>query len=252
MERNLKHRLLGNIPIPLKDICFIHSLTIKEILFDIDKYELMLSNLIIEIKDIVPDAKDTENIHTFDILIYNILQDKKGDYCKYILDAIKTFIKEDVSFVFTPSEDLDNIPNSAYFSIGNQEKPEECRFLGKKDYDEFKYILKKSNNINDKEVEEEYKPLNSRAQEILDKINKGKAKIAKRKGELHLTDIVSSIVAKNSLNLIDVMEYNIYQVYDILSRIQMIEEFETSINSLLAGCDPDKIDVKHYLRPRDR
>jgi len=254
MDKNLKHRLLGNIPIPLKDICFVHSLKIKEILYDIDKYETMLSNLIIELKDIIPDKKELVNISTFDIIVFNILGDQNGEYLKYILNAIKTFVKADVTFYYTPLENLDEIPNNAYFIIGDSNKPEECKFLGKEDYDYFKYILKKSNCLKNPE-KEKYNPAGAMAQSIIDKIKKREKFIEKQKiefeGELQLCDTISAVVAKsNSLNMVDIGKLNLYQLYDQLEEIQMIEEYEINIKSLLAGCDPDKINVKHYLRPK--
>lgn len=254
MDVNLKLKLLGNIPIPIKDICLIYSLTLSEIIsIGIDEYETMLSNLIIDPKQLLKDSEDMEEITTFDIIIYNILNCKDGQYINYILKAIKMFIKEEVSFVCPNKADSVDVIKESYFVIGEQN--ESNRFLNREDYAIFKEILLCQNCLNNNDNKEEYNPANEDAKNILSKINKSKEKMKKlkedREGKMSLSDIISTVAAKSSnLNIIEIMKLSIYQLYDQLDRIQMIEEYEMSIKSLLAGANPDEIKVQHYLRPK--
>ena len=109
--------------------------------------------------------------------------------------------------------------------------------ISEQNYEEFKYIL---NQIFCLKVEEKdnYNPADALAAKIAEKIKKGKEKVAKSKGEsikkLNIYSRYISILGTGN-NLIDYLNYTIYQLKDQFDRFQLKENNDIYIKAKLAG-----------------
>lgn len=102
------------------------------------------------------------------------------------------------------------------------------------------------------EDESEFNPKNKNAEEVAEKIRKAREKInsnkVKNNEKLNLADLISAFSAyNNNISILDVWSLTMYQFNDQFKRIQLISEFDISIRSLLAGAEPDNIQLKHWI-----
>ena len=91
-------------------------------------------------------------------------------------------------------------------------------------------------------AEQAYNPQGDKAKEIRDKIMTGRQKVHKQKGtkteenRLILDSYVSSIVVGTGIDLKEVCEYTVYQVYDLVERLVLKEQFFFSaLGSMISG-----------------
>lgn len=216
----------------------IYPLTLKEIVkigYN-KKYNISLMNLIATPKDFGINISENENVTTFDIICANILAGNK-EYIDLIFDAFKLFLRKDVAF---NAEDMT-------FLVDNN-------IINRDNYEDIIINLKLLNCIKDSDnKEEEFKPANSRAEEIRNKILKSRDKLKGRgSNELTLFDLISVLAANsNALNILNIWNLTLYQFHDQFSRMQMIEEYDINLRSLLAGAKADEVKLKHYIRKID-
>lgn len=83
---------------------------------------------------------------------------------------------------------------------------------------------------------------NEKAKEIAMKMQKEKAKIKPSKQGLSLQDIISGVAAKHpSLNLFQIWNLTLYQLYDQFKRLQLIENYTFNLSAALQGAEVEKI-----------
>lgn len=98
-------------------------------------------------------------------------------------------------------------------------------------------------------AKEEFNPAGDRAKAIVEKIKRGRAKIAKLKGEAEesssfLSKYISGLgVGTNSLNIHDVLDLTIYQLLNQLERFSLYTKYNASIQARMAGAkDVEDVD----------
>lgn len=97
-----------------------------------------------------------------------------------------------------------------------------------------------------------YSYADQKAKEIMEKLRKNKElvdKIKKKKGEggLELYELIGSVCTySNSYNLFNIWDLNYYQFFDQYYRIDADDKYKFSLQSLLAGADPKKIEIGHW------
>lgn len=138
----------------------------------------------------------------------------------------------------------------------------EVRKIDGQNFDNVVDILKWQNYINnfsEKKIEEA--PMDERTRkfkERLKKLQKQRDEIKKKKGQddsdesgdLDFYDIISSISSKsNSINELNVMDLTIYQVYSKFKRMEVIDQYDINIKSILAGAKDIKL--KHWSSKAD-
>lgn len=96
--------------------------------------------------------------------------------------------------------------------------------------------------------------LTGKAAEIAEKLRRNKEEVARIKAKNQKTEastdvyeLVASVAANSpSYNLFNIWDLNYYQFFDHFKRIQLKEEYQYSLEQILAGVDPKKLDIRHW------
>jgi hypothetical protein len=132
-----------------------------------------------------------------------------------------------------------------YFLIGDSGKT-----LNENNFMQIISILRDQNQTRERKE----KFVNKKEREYFQAVQKAKQKYQKAlkamgKDDTDLLDIISSICAKHpSLNFSNIQELTIYQLIDQFKRINMIDDYFISIDSLLAGASKKNVDLKHWSK----
>jgi hypothetical protein len=236
LSDDVKLKLLAGLGFDVDGIGMIEPLKLIDIVkIGYSKYEMMLGNLIFDVEDLKNEDLDINNLDTFTIIASNILYGKSDEYTKMILDAFKFFLKREVS-IFNDGVNFG-------FMIGQDS------FIDKYAFEDIKKILKWQNCVK-KESDEFANCINSKAEEIKQKILKGRKSLVSDKEQIHFSDLVSAVAAhgNNNLNIINIWDITMYQFNNQFARMQMIEDYDINIRSLLAGAKSEDIKLTYYIR----
>lgn len=243
---DLKLKLLSGVAIEVdKGAGRIEPLTMRELIdFGYSDYLMRLHFLTLEMNDLVQDGFDNElGFNTFDIMVHYGNNDTGSD----LENSLSLFFKESRVFI-----DKDN----HIIEIGEGEN---MRIIDRDNFDKVREVIKLQNCI--KKLGEEDRNSGKKESEavrkIKEKLNKGKEIVDKVKksndegGEdLDLADILSSVSSKSSsLNKINVFDLTLYQLYDEFKRLELIEQYNIAIKSMLAGAKDVKL--KHWSTKLD-
>lgn len=237
MDESTKLKLLAGLSLKFSNI-EIKPLTLIQIAdIGYKQYNLYLMNLIAEPKDFnLVEGIDINSITTWDIILSNMYHGT-DEYREFLINAMELFVQDKVTFVYC----------KGYFYVGNIK---DNKIINKDNFEEFKRILKIQNCL-DKEKKEE-KFANKKAEEIMKKIMKGRQSIKNNSEKVEFSDLVSVLAANgNGLNILNVWDLTMYKFNDQFARMQMIEEYDINIRSLLAGANSNEIKLKHYIRSID-
>lgn len=239
-------RLLRGKPIAIDKVGTLKPIVVDEIV-DIGEHRFYqyLNNLCFDIDDLQVNAEekqkiDTEKITTFQLIVSGCYHDVK--HLQLVLKGLKFFFKEDVCF----------LKDYAIFFLGDFT---EHRFITNENYEMIKSILKVQNGISKNDILDE-NPKDERARILLEKRKKARKKLAKAKAKdsdgesepLTFADLVSIMCSNaNGVNHENVWNMNFYLFQDQFQRLKLIEDYDVSIRSILAGGNPDEIEVKHYI-----
>lgn len=225
------------------DIGKIYPLKLKDIIkLGYSKYNVYLSLLLLDknnlnnTNDINIDLSQYSN---FDVVYSICMVDEKFKQSYFTM--LELFFKETIYL----GGDI------FYFGEFNKGK-DNNRIINKDNFDEIIELLKVVNNISS--IEDDLNPADARTKELLEKRKKVREMVAKAKSKdndgepLTLSDLVSSLCANsNSINLFNVWDLTIYQFNNQFNRMRMLEDYDINIRSLLAGGDPEKINLKHWM-----
>lgn len=91
--------------------------------------------------------------------------------------------------------------------------------------------------------QQSFNPQGGKAQEIAQKLMRGRDRIAKEKGGSNasvLSQYVSILSVGLGLNMLDVINLTMFQVYDLIERYGLYMDWNIDLRSRLAGGKPDK------------
>lgn len=91
--------------------------------------------------------------------------------------------------------------------------------------------------------QQSFNPQGSKAQEIAQKLMRGRDRIAKEKGSSNssvLTQYLSTLTIGLHLSLNELKNYTLFQIYDLIERYGLYLDWDIDIRSRLAGGKPDK------------
>lgn len=210
----------------------IKPFTIREIV-DIGyvKYSLCLNIFSLELKDMFDEIpEEFQNVNIFDILINSGVEDVVNNF----LDAIRLFLRNDAELV-----------GQEVWLNGDGE----IKIIDRYNWEKICKIIKLQNCIDSEK--EDYNPANDEAKRIAENFKKAKEKINKIKSksdeDLNLSDLISAFAFYNkNTNLMDVFNMSMYQFNNQFQRMQIINDYEISIQSILHGADPQKVNIKHF------
>lgn len=233
-----KLKLLAGLPIPLSDFSLlVHPATLIEIAkLGISKYFAYVNLLTLKKEEIKKLIKEAEEIDPFDFLIIN--SKHKEEFKKQTLEALKYFIREEVFF----------IPDMDCFVIGDFS---ESRFLTKDNFSEFQGILTDQNSLEKDNFK--YVGENEAAKIIKEKIERGKKEIERVKNNrdnipIEIADLVGSLTINSSLNIYNVWDISYYAFNDQFKRMRLLEQYNTGLQSIMAGADPKKIKLQDWIQ----
>lgn len=180
------------------------------------------------------DFSDSEKSLLYLLAVLKDNRDFERDFC----NALNFFLKTKVGF------------NKEEMYLWLKPKEEEI-VVTVEVFEALQYIIKRQNFL--LKEKEEFKPLNDKAAEIVGKMNKGRAKVGEIKSKnsetTDFSDLVSGLAAKgNGLSIFNIWNLSYYAFNDQLKRMGMIEEYETGLQSIMAGADSKKVKLKYWIR----
>ena len=219
----------ADIPFP-EGRLVIHQPTIKEIGFIGENTFLLGCGFLSFSKDILSDGDKSrlEEIDDFNILM-SIMIGKNIDA------SLKENVEsaQQVLLLLFPNNDITF--EAEQIKIGEG-------FINKNNFVKFKQILKEMFQLSFKNdgVQKEYKPANSAAAAIAEKLKKRHEKLAQLNGtDSHNIQIfgryMSIISTYQGISYLDLAQYTVFQLYDIFSRIQLKMAYDMAIQAKMAG-----------------
>jgi hypothetical protein len=239
-------KLLRGKEILIDGVGILKPITINEITEIGEKnFYQYLNNLCFNIDDLNATEEQRENflnnnITTFQIILSVCLHDL--EYLQLIIKSLKFFFKEDVCFVKSLGVFFLNEFN-------------EYRFISEKNFEDIKTIIRLQNGLSKNDILDE-NPKDERTKILLEKRRKAREKLEKAKSKnnnsdsepLTFADLVSIMCANaNGVNHENVWNMNFYMFQNQFQRMKLIDDYDISIRSLLAGANSDETDFKHYM-----
>lgn len=250
---DLKYRLFGGVPILAEGYGKIKPLTVKEVIeFGYTEYMICLNLLNLEKEDLLNiDKEDTgmlealKDITALEVLITlggNELEEKLCEALALFLNGEAILDKEELSIIIKFDEEN--------YAIVNRDN-----------YDSIREVIKWQNYINHftDNSKGSFTPADEKARKLKEKMDALKKRTEelkrKRDGEeddsnIDFYDILSAIASKsNSINEINILDLTIYQVYSKFKRLELIDQYDISIKSMLAGAQ--NIKLNHWSNKAD-
>ena len=225
-----KTQLLRGKPIRI-DFFSIIPLTLDQI-FEMGEpnYQRALSALFFDVSKIdLSESPELEQLDKF--LLFSLVLQQEEVIRTQIHKSLKLFTNIDFNF-----------SDGVFMHEGN--------ILTEEHWVSLRKILGFQNNVKEDFQEKAYNPKSKRAQEMQRKIEETRKQVQKIKEKQdktpHLCDLISGLCAKHpSINLINVWNLTYYQFVDQLERLQIVEEYEFALSSLLAAVDSKKVKIRH-------
>lgn len=235
---DLKLKLFAGRPVIAKGYGHIYPLKIKEIV-DVGYSEYMkyLNILTLNANDFLDSP--TEEVHILDLLI------------KYGGSEIENVFEQALSLFLRGEVLIDKQDIRVFIKISENE----INIVDKDNYYEIQEVLKWQNYINTFEEKklEDFDPADEETRKLkeqMDAIAKKRDELKRkqnqnsdeREDEIDFYDILSAIASKSyGVNELNVIDLTIYQVYRKFKRMEIIDQYDLSIKSILAGAKDVKI-----------
>ena len=221
-----------DIPVPELQIT-IHQPTLKEISYIGEKdFFTGVQCLAIDKKMFSQDNFLLENTSNFQIFMTVMSEQETRDKKEATLATLQLIFPK-YKIVFTPrSILLNNESNSIMIDENNFDQLQEY----------FKQIFCLNAAMGDQAT---FNPGNKKAEEIAQKLMRGRQRVAAQKGGDTITSMFSQYISVltvglESMSIFDMMNLTMYQLYDLIERYMLYINWDIDIRSRLAGANPDK------------
>lgn len=192
-----------------------------------------------------------ESYSDFDIFLMLLLSDEK--FKENFFEALELFTSDR----FILGEDMivsvrKKLPNGETVPMSSQEEGEVVPYapLTETIWRGLREVLSLAHWV---PLPRETPKLTGKSAEIAAKLRRNKEEVARIKAKsgskdsIEVYELISSFCACSpSYNLFNVWSLSYYQFFDQLKRIQLKEEYEYSLEQILAGVDPKKLDIRHW------
>lgn len=229
-----RNNLLFGLPIKWDGIK-IYPIKLKDLInYSLDKYNKFVSIITLNKTEIMESLNILEEVSLWDFIILNFVSVDNDEIRDLFLHILSLCFRDIVRFSI-----------EGYFLIGDSGKT-----LNENNFMQIISILRDQNQTRERKE----KFVNKKEREYFQAVQKAKQKYQKAlkamgKDDTDLLDIISSICAKHpSLNFSNIQELTIYQLIDQFKRINMIDDYFISIDSLLAGASKKNVDLKHWSK----
>ena len=226
VDNDINLRLLAGMTIDINNLGVLTPLKLKEITnIGESNYNELLSVLLID-KSNIEGLNDQEICNLELLMVYSY---QNIEFREKVLKSLKLFLGNEF---FMSNEGLfycrklisDNYGLFVYKNL----------VLDKDPFDDFQYVLKKANHIENKK-EDEIIPGNERARKFMEKLKLSKQNI-KKPETMNLHSIISGIAWKsNNINIINIFDLTIYQLYDAYHRLENIDNYHYTLSGIYAG-----------------
>lgn len=228
--KDINLALISGVPIPIEEChILLRQPTIKDISYNyLDEADFFIGAQYVTIdKQAIARAQGKvviDNSTNFDIFM-TIMKEKEAT-------EIKTQVKKFLKFLF-PDYDVLITPMSLVF------RQEDKTFTVDKDnFTPLQEIIKKVFCLKERDDQPVYNPANKKAEEIANKLKKGRERIAKIKGEDGsniFSQYLSSLSIGLHLPIHAFLDYTVYQLFDAVERMSLYTNWDIDIRSRLAG-----------------
>lgn len=232
-----KLRLLAGLPIQMSDLtCFVHQSTLGDIAQMGSSQYFKYINLITLKEDEVAKIYGAE-IDPFEFMIISCQMNE--EFKKEFVKALNFFTKEEILILI----ELEAVLVGPF---------EESRMLTRDNFLELQNIIRIQNFIPTDAVK--YAGQDESAKIINESLERSRKKIERLKGksensEIELADLIGSLLSKSpSLNLDNIWKTSYYTFNDQFKRMRILENYETGLQSIMAGADPKKIKLEDWIQ----
>ena len=131
----------------------------------------------------------------------------------------------------------------------------ENRIIKQEEFDDICQLVEKQTSLPSGDENEDIPPEGTKEREIWEALHKGKQQLLKAKsvngeGGLTFLDLVASLAARgNGLNAINIWDMTYYAFQDQFQRMQWIDNYENTLQSLMHGADSKKVTLENWLQP---
>lgn len=244
-DEDKKARTLCGLPIPIENVQ-IYPLTVKDVVLVGEQYYqyqlglLTMLKKIVEIRSNLTDD-DLEEIDDFALIFY--ITSTYPMFKDEIKSAMEFFLKG--AYIV----EINNVD----YSICIYDSSDSTQLVGKlkeQEYNEFIAIIRHQNYLDKKDDDE--RPADDAARELMEQRRRAREMVAKAKGQkgenLSLADYLSIASGKSLKNNHHFLETTIYSFYNYLERLMVIENYEVSLQQILAGADSKRIKLEHWAK----
>jgi len=239
-----KARSLCGLPIPVGGVD-VHPLKVKDVVLvgeDYYQYQLSLVTMfkkVIQIRSNLEDS-DFAQINDFVLLFYIVTMHP----------SIKDEVQLAIEFFLSDGYKADINVDQLTIDIYNADDQLLAQF-NEEQYLEFIEIIKHQNYL-DKQDDDDIRPADDAARELMEQRKRAREMIAKAKGhkgeKLSLADYLSIASGKSLRNNTHFLDITIYSFYNYLERLMLIENYDVSLKQILAGADAKKIKIDHWAK----
>ena len=164
------------------------------------------------------------DVSPYDIIMLNSIVNE--EFRIKITEALTLFTKEDVYYYH------DN--EYAFYYIGNFE---DNRIITKNVFETIRSVLRQQNCV--PEDRDGFKPANKIAEDFIRQMEEIKSKYKKytkqHNNKITLYDLVSAVVWKGNRSYDEVFSYSIFQLYEALDRINIVDNYTFVMNGIYSG-----------------
>lgn len=168
-------------------------------------------------------------------------------------NILNFFIKEDV--VFSLNDKLFEVKGNVVVKENNEmvDKYATIGIISKENYKDVVNVICQRNNIQTKDLNDPSKTKSKKALAIMEKLKKGREKMAKTTKadkNMELGNIISAVANKSpSLNMINIWDLTVYQLWDCFARLNNLNVYEINAASVSAWGDKDnKFDFNGWFK----
>ena len=226
--------LLAGIDIPIVELQVnIHQPYLKEIAYIGEEEFFSAVQFLCITKNKFEENPYILQMSNFDLLM-NVIEnsENKSKRKKHLVNLL-TILFPDYSPLFSV--------NSIILKEKNTSK---TVIIDSQTFDILQPVFKEIFCINlDINKENSYNPANKAAQKIMDKIMKGRQKVAEQRGESDksvLAKYVSIIAVALNMPIKEVLDLTLFQLYDLIERFDLYTRWDLDLKVRLAGGKPDE------------
>lgn len=214
-EDDLRLKLLAGLPVDIGHIGKLHFPSLHQIItINESTYNGILSHLLVD-KSQIDQFKDQDITNLK--LILNFCE-KDPLFMENFLIGMNLLFQEDV-----------NIHEKGFLFLGID------RGIHSDDFSYIQEVIRVAHWMKD-DKEEEYKPANSKARELIEMMLKNKKKQPQKKSDTDLHSMISGLAWKsNNCNLNEIINLNMYQLHDAFHRFSNIENVHYTLHGIYAG-----------------